>query len=257
MIKYLLSTTTSFLILSWAKVPCWRFPTAVRDVRALLELHTAEHIGQFRFICICDNHQNLQLHELGPRREGGGSEVTFTMILWFGRIPLYTLSLLASVLSTAEAMHIGSLIAAQGYFFPISDHVLTLKDDGTFYRFQVSRWLEGRHFCCIQTFHFMSCQDYMFCGWLTWQEFWFGGWNWSVLYCVLNTVLGLWDPIKNEWWSVEIFIKLTREADLHLVGIGWWAEAWHSVVKRPLESSRDKQADILPTCRPQRWDGGD
>lgn len=39
---------------------------------------------------------------------------------------------------TAEAMHIGSLIAAQGYFFPISDHVLCLKDDGTFYRFQVS-----------------------------------------------------------------------------------------------------------------------
>uniref|UniRef100_A0A3Q3KER1 RGS domain-containing protein n=1 Tax=Monopterus albus TaxID=43700 RepID=A0A3Q3KER1_MONAL len=41
-----------------------------------------------------------------------------------------------SVPFTAEAMHIGSLIAAQGYFFPISDHVLSLKDDGTFYRFQ-------------------------------------------------------------------------------------------------------------------------
>lgn len=37
----------------------------------------------------------------------------------------------------AEAMHIGSLIAAQGYFFPISDHILSLRDDGTFYRFQV------------------------------------------------------------------------------------------------------------------------
>ena len=44
-----------------------------------------------------------------------------------------------SVPITAEAMHIGSLIAAQGYFFPISDHVLSLKDDGTFYRFQVSK----------------------------------------------------------------------------------------------------------------------
>ncbi|TWW68728.1 Regulator of G-protein signaling 6 [Takifugu flavidus] len=41
-----------------------------------------------------------------------------------------------SIEDPAEAMHIGSLIAAQGYFFPISDHVLTLKDDGTFYRFQ-------------------------------------------------------------------------------------------------------------------------
>jgi hypothetical protein len=36
-----------------------------------------------------------------------------------------------------EAIHLGSLIAAQGYIFPISDHVLTMKDDGTFYRFQV------------------------------------------------------------------------------------------------------------------------
>lgn len=38
----------------------------------------------------------------------------------------------------AEAIHLGSLIAAHGYIFPISDHVLTLKDDGTLYRFQVT-----------------------------------------------------------------------------------------------------------------------
>ncbi|KAJ7413511.1 Regulator of G-protein signaling 6 [Willisornis vidua] len=42
---------------------------------------------------------------------------------------------------TGEAIHLGSLIAAQGYVFPISDHVLTLKDDGTFYRFQVAIYL--------------------------------------------------------------------------------------------------------------------
>lgn len=42
-----------------------------------------------------------------------------------------------SLLSTAEAIHLGSLVAAHGYVFPISDHVLTLKDDGTLYRFQV------------------------------------------------------------------------------------------------------------------------
>ncbi|XP_048831397.1 regulator of G-protein signaling 6 isoform X3 [Brienomyrus brachyistius] len=41
-----------------------------------------------------------------------------------------------SIDDPAEAIHLGSLIAAQGYIFPISDHVLTLKDDGTFYRFQ-------------------------------------------------------------------------------------------------------------------------
>ncbi|KAF3841945.1 hypothetical protein F7725_023896 [Dissostichus mawsoni] len=36
-----------------------------------------------------------------------------------------------------QALHLGTLMAAHGYFFPISDHVLTLKDDGTFYRFQM------------------------------------------------------------------------------------------------------------------------
>uniref|UniRef100_A0A669EXX3 Regulator of G protein signaling 6 n=1 Tax=Oreochromis niloticus TaxID=8128 RepID=A0A669EXX3_ORENI len=45
------------------------------------------------------------------------------------------LSKIPSVVS-AEAIHLGSLIAAHGYIFPISDHVLTLKDDGTLYRFQ-------------------------------------------------------------------------------------------------------------------------
>ncbi|MGH0120918.1 UNVERIFIED_CONTAM: hypothetical protein FKN15_038457, partial [Acipenser sinensis] len=56
-----------------------------------------------------------------------------------GGVPIRTvksfLSKIPSVV-TGEAIHLGSLIAAQGYLFPISDHVLTLKDDGTFYRFQ-------------------------------------------------------------------------------------------------------------------------
>ncbi|KAF4787912.1 Regulator of G-protein signaling 6 [Turdus rufiventris] len=46
-----------------------------------------------------------------------------------------------SIEDAGEAIHLGSLIAAQGYVFPISDHVLTLKDDGTFYRFQVAIYL--------------------------------------------------------------------------------------------------------------------
>ncbi|XP_060099382.1 regulator of G-protein signaling 7 isoform X1 [Heteronotia binoei] len=41
-----------------------------------------------------------------------------------------------SIEDPVEALHLGTLMAAYGYFFPISDHVLTLKDDGTFYRFQ-------------------------------------------------------------------------------------------------------------------------
>ena len=35
-----------------------------------------------------------------------------------------------------EALHLAHLIAAHGYFFPIDDHILTVKNDGAFYRFQ-------------------------------------------------------------------------------------------------------------------------
>ncbi|XP_055376822.1 regulator of G-protein signaling 7 [Condylostylus longicornis] len=35
-----------------------------------------------------------------------------------------------------EALHFAHLIASHGYIFPIDDHVLTVKNDGTFYRFQ-------------------------------------------------------------------------------------------------------------------------
>ncbi|XP_020707592.2 regulator of G-protein signaling 7 isoform X4 [Athalia rosae] len=35
-----------------------------------------------------------------------------------------------------EALHVAHLMAAHGYFFPIDDHCLTVKNDNTFYRFQ-------------------------------------------------------------------------------------------------------------------------
>ena len=40
---------------------------------------------------------------------------------------------------TLEALHFAHLIASHGYMFPIDDHILTVKNDGTFFRFQVSR----------------------------------------------------------------------------------------------------------------------
>lgn len=64
---------------------------------------------------------------------------------------------------TVEALHLGTLMAAHGYFFPISDHVLTLKDDGTFYRFQVSLmkvFLNGKN----RSLHSVC--------WLFLQKFW-------------------------------------------------------------------------------------
>ena len=38
---------------------------------------------------------------------------------------------------TVEALHFAHLIASHGYMFPIDDHILTVKNDGTFFRFQV------------------------------------------------------------------------------------------------------------------------
>lgn len=35
-----------------------------------------------------------------------------------------------------EALRVGHLMASHGYFFPIDDHCLTVKNDNTFYRFQ-------------------------------------------------------------------------------------------------------------------------
>lgn len=35
-----------------------------------------------------------------------------------------------------EAVHLAHLLASHGYLFPIDDHQLTVKNDGTFYRFQ-------------------------------------------------------------------------------------------------------------------------
>nr|KAG5695941.1 hypothetical protein BaRGS_017522 [Batillaria attramentaria] len=36
-----------------------------------------------------------------------------------------------------EALHLAHLMASHGYFFPIDDHMLTVKNDNTYYRFQL------------------------------------------------------------------------------------------------------------------------
>lgn len=38
---------------------------------------------------------------------------------------------------TLEALHFAHLVASHGYMFPIDDHILTVKNDGSFFRFQV------------------------------------------------------------------------------------------------------------------------
>ena len=41
----------------------------------------------------------------------------------------------------AEALHLANLMCATGYIFPIDDHVLVVKNDGAYYRFQVRQQL--------------------------------------------------------------------------------------------------------------------
>jgi len=37
----------------------------------------------------------------------------------------------------AKALHLANLMCANGYIFPIDDHILVVKNDGAYYRFQV------------------------------------------------------------------------------------------------------------------------
>ncbi|CAF4461194.1 unnamed protein product, partial [Rotaria sp. Silwood2] len=44
-----------------------------------------------------------------------------------------------------EALHLANLISSHGYILPIEDHVLTVKNDGTFYRFQTPYFWPSNH----------------------------------------------------------------------------------------------------------------
>ncbi|CAF0998255.1 unnamed protein product [Adineta steineri] len=46
---------------------------------------------------------------------------------------------------TAEAVHLANLMSSHGYILPIEDHVLTVKNDGTFYRFQTPYFWPSSH----------------------------------------------------------------------------------------------------------------
>ncbi|EEC13171.1 regulator of G protein signaling, putative, partial [Ixodes scapularis] len=51
-------------------------------------------------------------------------------------IAIFLLRGLGTCVFPAEALHLAHLMSSHGYFFPIDDHMLTVKADGTFYRFQ-------------------------------------------------------------------------------------------------------------------------
>jgi regulator of G-protein signaling len=40
------------------------------------------------------------------------------------------------IVDLGDALHLAHLLASNGYVFQIDDHILTVKNDGTYYRFQ-------------------------------------------------------------------------------------------------------------------------
>ena len=57
---------------------------------------------------------------------------------------------------TAEALHVAHLMGAHGYIFPIDDHILTVKNDGAYYRFQV-----GSRSICICAMHCLQSLNFL------------------------------------------------------------------------------------------------
>jgi len=53
------------------------------------------------------------------------------------------------VLRLAEAVHLANLMCASGYVFPIDDHILTVKNDGAYYRFQARPLVSLCTLCCL------------------------------------------------------------------------------------------------------------
>ena len=67
----------------------------------------------------------------------------------------------------AEALHLAHLMSAHGYLFPIDDHVLTVKNDNTYYRFQVSNsWPLYLYLLFLWSFLFYN---FFYC--FSWQFF--------------------------------------------------------------------------------------
>ncbi|CAF0872562.1 unnamed protein product [Didymodactylos carnosus] len=46
---------------------------------------------------------------------------------------------------TIDSLHLANLMSSHGYVLPIDDHVLTVKNDGTFYRFQTPYFWPSNH----------------------------------------------------------------------------------------------------------------
>uniref|UniRef100_A0A8C2GIJ2 Regulator of G protein signaling 7b n=1 Tax=Cyprinus carpio TaxID=7962 RepID=A0A8C2GIJ2_CYPCA len=80
----------------------------------------------------------LQMEDIIARMQDEKNGIPIRTVKSFlSKIPsVFSECVCVCVCVAVEALHLGTLMAAHGYFFPISDHVLTLKEDGTFYRFQ-------------------------------------------------------------------------------------------------------------------------
>uniref|UniRef100_A0A671LS84 Regulator of G-protein signaling 7-like n=1 Tax=Sinocyclocheilus anshuiensis TaxID=1608454 RepID=A0A671LS84_9TELE len=115
--------------------------------------------------CDCSRHQavtlSLQMEDTIARMQDEKSGIPIRTVKSFlSKIPsvfsgsdiVQWMQKNLNIEDQVEALHLGTLMAAHGYFFPISDHVLMLKDDGTFYRFQTPYfWPSNSVYLCKRT----------------------------------------------------------------------------------------------------------
>lgn len=110
---------------------------------------TCVQIMDTRAICFClffemiQLHFSIQMEAIVEKMQGenGGVSVR-TVKAFMSKVPsVFTGADLISwilknldVEDVNDAIHIAHLLSSHGYLFPIDDHQLTVKNDGTFYR---------------------------------------------------------------------------------------------------------------------------
>lgn len=86
---------------------------------------------------------HLQMESIIERMQSEGTGVTVRTVKGFmSKVPsVFTgTDLIAWILKNldiddiTEALHFAHLLSSHGYLFPIDDHALTVRNDGTFYR---------------------------------------------------------------------------------------------------------------------------
>lgn len=138
-----------------------------------------------------------------------------------------------------EALHLAHLMAAHGYFFPIDDHMLSVKNDSTYYRFQTPYFWPSNCWEPENTDYGMNNLFLILCGYIM---YWFlqlciyakepcrikRDWNWPTMR------LKIWRGYKRCFLeNGSLFLcKLRLKVRSTKRGINWRGKCW--TVKREL-----------------------